>query len=274
MQVQSLAIDGLDGSGKASCLRELAFELSNSGHNVITTAFPQYETYIGMLLKRVQFGELNCTQEQKMALYCLNRLETVRPIRSLLNQLELSNNLPTVLAFDRFSSSSILTYAYETVEDTTIDEQELEYTYTHMWELDTPFLDGLQLHDTQVYIPFLEAEEAVSAAQKDGTRGGLDLNEVHTVQERANELYRLVEQYDPRIHRISQYLGGLRKTAKEIARQILDLEGYSSNKTEQKGVIYELNLQAMKLDRTMVSSVEENMIDDHIMYLLEEYVSA
>ena len=100
-----IAVEGIDGSGKATQTRLLGERLSATGRSVATIAFPAYEhTFFGREISRYLNGEFGSIEDihPKLIslLYAGDRFECRAEILSKSAQCE-------VLLFDRFTGSNI-----------------------------------------------------------------------------------------------------------------------------------------------------------------------
>ena len=96
-----VAIEGIDGAGKATQARLLAEAATRFGQLPYIFSFPDYNTPSGKLIAAYLRGEVTGDPRLVASMYSLNRLEKISAIRSIISK-------PfTVVIFDRYASSNI-----------------------------------------------------------------------------------------------------------------------------------------------------------------------
>jgi dTMP kinase len=95
-----IAIEGLDQSGKETQAREVRARLVDEGHTVQAVSFPDYETPIGMELRKALAGERQYAAEVMQLLYVANRFE-YKP------RLEAWLEVGHAVVCDRYRASSV-----------------------------------------------------------------------------------------------------------------------------------------------------------------------
>ncbi len=99
-----IAVEGIDGSGKQTQVRLLARELETRGYQVLSTGFPQYDSWFGKMVGQFlngDLGSLNSVDPHFTALlYAGDRFECKQPVVSALE------NGGVVLA-DRYVASNL-----------------------------------------------------------------------------------------------------------------------------------------------------------------------
>ncbi len=99
-----IAVEGIDGSGKQTQVRLLAQALESRGHRVLSTGFPQYDSWFGKMAGQFlngDFGSIDTVDPHFAALlYAGDRFENKGPIIAALDRGEI------VLA-DRYIGSNL-----------------------------------------------------------------------------------------------------------------------------------------------------------------------
>ncbi len=79
-----IAVEGIDGSGKQTQVRVLARELESRGYQVLSTGFPQYDSWFGKMVGQFlngDLGPLNSVDPHFTALlYAGDRFECKQPL--------------------------------------------------------------------------------------------------------------------------------------------------------------------------------------------------
>ena len=123
-----VAIEGIDGSGKATVTKRLGSKIKNNGKRTETVSFPMYDrTLYGKLVGRYLNGEFGTSTHPYLhgTLYALDRFEA-RPW--LLSQLATND----VVLLDRYIPSNI---CYSAMKTTSGQEEEV---VRHFVELEVP----------------------------------------------------------------------------------------------------------------------------------------
>jgi dTMP kinase len=95
-----IAFEGLDQSGKETQARYLRARLEQEGHKVRAASFPDYETPIGIELRKALAGEREFSPEVMQLLYVANRFEYKPRLESWLGAGD-------VVVCDRYRASSV-----------------------------------------------------------------------------------------------------------------------------------------------------------------------
>jgi dTMP kinase len=96
-----IAIEGIDGAGKATQARLLADACGRFGQRGVVFSFPDYETPTGKLIAAYLRGEVKGDPRLLASMYSLNRLEKLAAIQAALADPD------TVVIFDRYTASNI-----------------------------------------------------------------------------------------------------------------------------------------------------------------------
>ncbi len=85
-----IALEGIDGSGKQTQARLLEHSLTNSGHSVLFTGFPQYDSWFGQMITKFLNGELGPLESVdprfSALLYAGDRFEAKSQLQSALQE--------------------------------------------------------------------------------------------------------------------------------------------------------------------------------------------
>lgn len=107
-----IAVEGIDGSGKQTQVRLLAQALEAKGHRVLSTGFPQYESWFGKMAGQFlngDFGSIDTVDPHFAALlYAGDRFENKGPIIAALDRGD-------VVLADRYIASNL---AHQTARST------------------------------------------------------------------------------------------------------------------------------------------------------------
>lgn len=94
-----IAIEGIDQSGKKTQAELLVKRLKELNTNIIKISFPDYQTPVGQLIKKILTNEIQVPIEVKHILYSANRLELKPKIEELIKQ-------KYIIIFDRYYPSN------------------------------------------------------------------------------------------------------------------------------------------------------------------------
>jgi dTMP kinase len=95
-----IAFEGLDQSGKETQARHLRARLEQEGRKVRSASFPDYETPVGIELRKALAGERDFTPEVMQLLYVANRFEYKPRLESWLAAGD-------IVVCDRYRASSV-----------------------------------------------------------------------------------------------------------------------------------------------------------------------
>jgi thymidylate kinase len=222
-----LAIDGLDGSGKATCSKEIAKFLSLKGINVLIADLPHYSTPYGRVLTHLLTeNDESLSLKERMCVYTLNRLETVDTILKDITRLE-KNEQPVHVIFDRYSTSNVITFAYYLLkEKRSYKISEFKEIYNYMLKIESDFqkLLGNIRNSTNVYILEIKIEETMKRLLADKKRSSIQLYEKEEIQKLSNELFQHLSKIDDKVKIISQYASGQHLQKEEVATKIIRKE--------------------------------------------------
>lgn len=241
--IDQVVVCGLDGAGKGEITGHLVEQYSLRGINTVLIDFPQYSLKYGKIIKKMLKSKKEFTLEQRMALYALNRLESLYEIiKAGLNSLDDSKNIKII--YDRFSTSNVITAAFyyynnyfkgmpveqfkRELEDNMLELEGIDEMINTMLKVDKIFHGLLNINpsEVQVYIPQINAEESMSRLLSDSTREGADNYELLEVQLLADWLYRRVARSGKFNLIIDPQNGG---GAKEIAQRAFEKFNHSDN---------------------------------------------
>ena len=109
-----IAVEGIDGSGKQTQVRLLARALESRGYQVLSTGFPQYDSWFGKMVGQFlngDLGPLNSVDPHFAALlYAGDRFECKQPIVTALES-------GAVVLADRYVASSLAHQAARAVPE-------------------------------------------------------------------------------------------------------------------------------------------------------------
>lgn len=188
--MRTIAVDGLDGTGKGTLQNKLADYFTSQGSKVFRLDFPFYDLPTGIKLKKLLadggFAGLNL--EDRMKLYAENRKEGFSKIQEVFN----SASENDVLIFDRFWTSNLMTFAYYAVKSPEMISEETKLNiYKKIQQFDAEFISKFNFQDVPVIVPMINPEIALDRIKKDETRGGkVDAYEKIDVQQIAYDLYK------------------------------------------------------------------------------------
>ncbi len=229
-------IDGIDGSGKGSATEEMADVISGLGYNVLTVDYPQYDALWGQIIQKLlNSDDTSIDIYSRMAIYALNRLETVPQLKEQIDGFI----SPTYVLFDRFITSNAMTCAYYSKRDPKVLD-DVESLYRFMFDLDSTFLQSLGISDFHVVVPTIDHKKAVQSVEKDSGRSGADLYEQEDVLRLGNRIYREFAELDPqRFTLLNQAPLGIRMSRGEIAHEIIKIQ--FPRIKERKGFVGEIS---------------------------------
>jgi dTMP kinase len=151
-----IAVEGIDGSGKGTQVRLLARELDSQGYRVLSTGFPQYESWFGKMVGQFlngDFGPLDSVDPHFTALlYAGNRFECRQPI------VEALESGGVVLA-DRYIASNL---AHQTVRTAPEKRDEFRAWIEHLEYR----IYGLPTEDLVLYLRLPPSEAQTLVAKK------------------------------------------------------------------------------------------------------------
>ena len=158
-----IAVEGIDGSGKQTQVRLLARALESRGYQVLSTGFPQYDSWFGKMVGQFLNGDLgplsSVDPHFAALLYAGDRFECKQPIVAALE------NGVIVLA-DRYVASSLAHQAARAVPEKRAEFrawiEHLEYN-----------IYGLPKEDLVLYLR-LPAREAQTLVAKKSARAYTD----------------------------------------------------------------------------------------------------
>lgn len=151
-----IAVEGIDGSGKGTQVRLLARELDSQGYRVLSTGFPQYESWFGKMVGQFlngDFGPLDSVDPHFTALlYAGDRFECKQPI------VEALESGGIVLA-DRYIASNL---AHQTVLSAPEKRDEFRAWIEHL----EYSIYGLPKEDLVLYLRLPPSEAQTLVAKK------------------------------------------------------------------------------------------------------------
>ncbi len=256
----TIAVDGLDGSGKGACVGKMSEIITSKGCPVIISAYPNYEYPWGKFLDHLLHeNDEGLSLDDRLLVYALNRLETVQVIQNIVKTYIDVYGRVCVL-FDRYPTSAMLTLSYYKISkgiDFSIQKLLDEYL-PKMWEVDKYFIEYLNLHQTPVVVPILDAEQTMSRLLHDTNRKELDSYEKSDVQDLARSLYLKASQIESRIITFSQFDDSLGRymTIEENANMALSLTWPSVIKDKvvsKKAPIHEIGFDPTLVDKEALS---------------------
>ncbi len=95
-----IAFEGIDQSGKETQALRLAERLRQAGKQVLLSGFPDYETPIGLEIRKFLNGERDFNPETRQLLYVANRYEKLEQIHEALQQMD-------YIIMDRYKASGL-----------------------------------------------------------------------------------------------------------------------------------------------------------------------
>ncbi len=101
MPARTIAIEGHDGTGKATQTEKLKEQLIKDGHSVVSISFPRYDTTIGRKIRQAVFDPKKVSKPFEMAKLFYEDRKAALPL--ILNAVDKNN----FVIFDRYKYSSI-----------------------------------------------------------------------------------------------------------------------------------------------------------------------
>lgn len=263
--VCSVIIDGLDGSGKGELTSRISAKLEQEGYTPIVIDYPRYHLQSGIAIKK----ELRNPQMDiysRLSLYALNRLESILEIYSAV-QKAVSEGRKPALIFDRFTTSNLITLAYELVKMNPnyvdLSAEEIANLEVKIAGVSVPFSLLFQMilnHENQflsylglqnnfkVIIPEISADITIQRMDGDATRGdgtnNRDAYEQLPVQRLSAKVYRAAEILAPGNFIFIQQN---ERTPDEIAEEILKkIEIDQMGHEEQITKILSIDIEKLK----------------------------
>lgn len=266
----TIAVDGLDGSGKGACVDEMAGIISSKGCPVIISDYPNYKYPWGSFLDHLLHeSDEDLNVDDRLLVYALNRLETVPIVqKKVKSYLEVYDRV--CVLFDRYPTSAMLTLSfYKLFKELPHSSGELLAEFLpKMWKVDRYFVEYFDLEDTKIVVPVLDAEETMKRINQDTQRDGLDAYEKTDIQDLARELYIKASHLDKRIITFSQYKGKPHQymTIEENAQKSLSLTWPSileEDDTKKRAPIDEIEYDPTLVDEEIVGKLleEQGSID-------------
>lgn len=234
------AVDGLDGAGKGEITEAMAQIYLENGRNVLLVDYPQYQTPWGKILKKLLAeGGGDLSVWERMAIYALNRLESVDLVLAETSQIEGE----LTIVFDRYATSNIITAAYylangslggftskEIEEYLESSSDEVQLYINEIFEIDSEFINLLNLEGTKVCVPRVSPEISLARLKGDSSREQLDTYEKSDVQITADYLYAVASKIDSsNIYILEQSGRDPKSIAKDIVEFYGKIEGNSKN---------------------------------------------
>jgi dTMP kinase len=146
-----IAVEGIDGSGKQTQVRLLSQAVESRGYRVLSTGFPQYNSWFGKMVGQFLNGDFGPHQDPHFTalLYAGDRFESKGPIVSALEQGQ-------IVITDRYVGSNL---AHQTAR-TSPDEREAFRAWIEHLEYG---IYGLPKEDLVLYlrVPPIQAQSLV-----------------------------------------------------------------------------------------------------------------
>lgn len=183
-----MSFEGSDQVGKGDAVENFSKYISSLGHSTCTIAFPYYAIPFGYIIRDIlingfpsflKFENSNREVNVKMALFALNRLEVLNCI--------LQNTEFDIYVLDRGPYSSPLTISYHIIANPGQESDIDEYLNSSL-EVDSFFRKKLNIDNCVICLKH-EGIEWEKSRKMDGG----DLFEKKEVQDRAGQIYQMLE---------------------------------------------------------------------------------
>jgi dTMP kinase len=147
-----IAVEGIDGSGKQTQVRLLSQALESLGHRVLSTGFPQYNSWFGKMVGQFLNGDFGPHHDPHFTalLYAGDRFECKGPIVSALEQGQ-------IVITDRYVGSNL---AHQTARTSPEKREEFRAWIEHL----EYGIYGLPKEDLVLYlrVPPIQAQSLVA----------------------------------------------------------------------------------------------------------------
>ena len=147
-----IAVEGIDGSGKQTQVRLLSQALESRGHRVLSTGFPQYNSWFGKMVGQFLNGDFGPHHDPHFTalLYAGDRFECKGPIVSALEQGQ-------IVITDRYVGSNL---AHQTARTSPEKREEFRAWIEHL----EYGIYGLPKEDLVLYlrVPPIQAQSLVA----------------------------------------------------------------------------------------------------------------
>jgi len=147
-----IAVEGIDGSGKQTQVRLLSQALESRGHRVLSTGFPQYNSWFGKMVGQFLNGDFGPHHDPHFTalLYAGDRFECKGPIVAALEQGQ-------IVITDRYVASNL---AHQTARSSPEKREEFRAWIEHL----EYGIYGLPKEDLVLYlrVPPIQAQSLVA----------------------------------------------------------------------------------------------------------------